>query len=119
MKIAVAILDSDSDVIASHMRSTEEFAVFEVQAGQIQSKETRRLPHSAEGHDAFLRLLADCSAVLCGGMGSRVAESFSRYGIEPVVVVDVEQTPQQAVHGFLSGALRRGEIHGCCCQNHH
>lgn len=119
MKVAVAIPDADGDIIASHMRSTETFVVFETHAGQIQGREIRRLPQTAEGHDAFLRLLADCSAVLCGGMGSRVAESFSRYGIEPVVVVDVEQTPQEAVRGFLDGVLQRGAIHGCCCQNHH
>ena len=123
MKIAVATFDDES--ISSHFRHSDRFAVVEVQGGKVLSTEARELQghgqphaHDSAGHDHSdaLGLLADCSVVICGGMGARIAEALSRYGIEPVVALECELTPENAALQFAAGQLRRGNPHGCCCE---
>jgi predicted Fe-Mo cluster-binding NifX family protein len=123
MKVAVASIDDE--IIASHFRQCERFVVVELQGEEIVGTEVRELSpqphehHGSNGHDHsdVVGLLADCCAVICGGMGSRIADDLSRYGIEPVVAMDCETPPETAAARFAAGRLRRGLPHACCCEH--
>jgi predicted Fe-Mo cluster-binding NifX family protein len=69
----------------------------------------------AHGHDAIVEALADCAAVLCGGMGRRAAQDLAASGIQPITV-GAGVAPEEAVAAFLSGELDSGG--GFCCCGH-
>jgi len=117
MKIAVATLDDKT--IASHFRQSDRFVVIDLQGESVVGTETRemRRPEESHDHSDTIQALADCCAVICGGMGGRVAEALSRYGIEPVVALDCDQTPEHAARQFVAGRLQRGTPHACCCEH--
>lgn len=115
MRVAVAIQNGNE--LAIHFRQAEAFSVYEAQGGKIVREETRALEATEHGHGQVIRLLADCCAVVCGGLGHRAAEEFSQYGIEAVVAADAELPPASLAQQFVDGTLRRGTVHACC--GHH
>jgi predicted Fe-Mo cluster-binding NifX family protein len=123
MKIAVASDDGVS--IAQHFGRSAGFIIFELEGGKPLRRDVR--PNSfthaavsgdcAEGehhhaehahsHDTIVEALADCSAILCGGMGRRAAQDLAASGIQPVAV-GAGVAPEEAVAAFLSGELASG-----------
>ncbi len=124
MKIA-AITD-DGKTISLHFGRAPYYLVFEIENGQIVKRELREKmghshfqnqPHSLEqpgqghgmdpaSHDKHLQMadaIADCEALLCGGMGMGAYQSMQVRGIKPVVtdIRDIEQ----AVRAYLDGKI--------------
>ena len=54
-------------------------------------------------HSQMANAIADCQAVICGGMGMGAYESMRRLNIQPIVT-DL-QTIDQAVQSFIAGSL--------------
>jgi predicted Fe-Mo cluster-binding NifX family protein len=132
IKIAVALC---GDTLAEHFGRTERFAIFTCPDAGAEAPTTRvsedrsAAPHAhshhEEGshgsggeahpghHEAIVKTLEGCQAVIAGGMGHRVAIELTRAGIEPVVAAE-PGTPEELVRKLLRGELRRGAIHRCC-----
>ncbi len=122
MLIAIA-LDTEGN-ISQHFRATAAFAICEPAHGGMQLVETRTAAphehhdeHVHHDHQEVTALLADCVALICGGMGGRAAQDLLRHGIDPVVTLDCTLTPLDAALRFTSGRLDRGTIHACCCEH--
>ena len=129
MKIAVASPDGVS--VSPHFGRSRCFIVFDVVEGRLAGREVRDNTYTAhargecaEGehhhdqphsHASIVAALADCQAVLCGGMGWRAAEELKANGIRAVVLGDAGLTPEQAVQALLSGTL--GQT-GSFCHGH-
>ena len=117
MKIA-AITD-DGKTISQHFGRAPYYLVVTVENGQIVERELRdklghaqfsNLPHAEEhpdqphgmgaaAHAKHLQMaeaIADCEALLCGGMGMGAYQSMVARGIKPVVT-DVGEIDQAAL----------------------
>jgi predicted Fe-Mo cluster-binding NifX family protein len=124
MKIA-AITD-DGTVISQHFGRAGYYLVVTVEEGQIAERELRsklghthfvNQPHSddlpgqphgmdAISHNKHLQMadaIADCEALLCGGMGRGAYQSMESRGIKPVVT-DFKYI-DQAVMAYVEGKL--------------
>jgi predicted Fe-Mo cluster-binding NifX family protein len=127
MKIAVPTNDGKS--ISEHFGRSESFLVYEVENGQIKSRETRAnlMNHSHEqgdchlhtgggqqSHAGILSALAGCDVVLCAGMGQRAAEALATSGITPVVVA-ASADAGEAVAAYLAGKLVSSGRSFCRC----
>ena len=56
-------------------------------------------------HGEVIALIQDCRAVLCRGMGWRIAEELVRRGINPLVIAG-DLSPRAAVEHYLAGTLK-------------
>ena len=127
MKIAVAI--SNGSAVSTHFGRSDGFAVFDVEDNTIVGREQRTNTFTAHaqgqcdgaghhhsdshGHGDIVNALADCSVVLCGGMGRRAAEDLLASGIRPIVI-EGPLTAEDAVSAYLSGNLKAaGSFCGC------
>lgn len=124
MKIA-AITD-DGKTISQHFGRAPYYLVITVENGQIVNREMRdKLGHAqfgsephAEGNDPrghgfdpaaqnrhtrMAEAIADCEALLCGGMGRGAYESMRARNIRPIVtdLVSIDE----AVRAFIEGRL--------------
>ncbi|MBE0410234.1 MAG: dinitrogenase iron-molybdenum cofactor biosynthesis protein [Anaerolineales bacterium] len=124
MKIA-AITD-DGKTISQHFGRAPYYLVVTVEDGQIVERELRdklghaqfaNQPHEPElpgqphgmgsaAHNKHLQMaeaIADCEALLCGGMGMGAYESMVSRGIKPVVteIRDIDQ----AVMAYFEGKI--------------
>jgi len=75
---------------------------------QVHTEETQGKGHGmdAQSHDKHVNMaqtIADCKALLCGGMGMGAYESMRRLNIQPVVT-DNEDI-DEAVQKFIKGEL--------------
>lgn len=116
MKIAVPT--DDGKHIAPHFGRAQSFIIFEVDDGEIISKDTIQsdTPHvgGEHGHHEggwFMDALRGCEVVIAAGMGRRAIAHFHEAGIEPVFtdVVDVEE----AVKAYSAGGLKSQERPDC------
>jgi predicted Fe-Mo cluster-binding NifX family protein len=124
MRAKIAVASNDGVSISKHFGRTSRFAVFEITSGQILAEESRtgllndrsechcagqdssdRLPQDTRG---VIAMLQDCRAVLCGGMGWRIAEEFVRHGINPLVIAG-DLSPRVAVEHYLAGTLKAAQ----------
>jgi predicted Fe-Mo cluster-binding NifX family protein len=127
MRIAVASMDGTS--ISQHFGRSSCFIVFEVENGKTKSKTIRDNTstafiqgnchgeghtHQPHSHSGIIRVLADCEAVLCYGMGWRAAEDLNKNGIKSFLL-DSECSPEEAVSLFLRGELKPGDNQFCRC----
>jgi predicted Fe-Mo cluster-binding NifX family protein len=124
MKIA-AITD-DGKTISLHFGRAPYYLVVTVENGQIVSSELRDKlghthfidqPHEAEqpgqphgmgadSHNKHLQMaeaIADCEALLCGGMGMGAYQSMVTRGVKPVVT-DIREI-NQAVMAYVEGMI--------------
>jgi predicted Fe-Mo cluster-binding NifX family protein len=124
MKIA-AITD-DGQTISQHFGRAPYYLVVTVENGKVISREMRdklghahfaNEPHaetapgqlhgfdlaSQDRHTRMAEAIADCQALLCGGMGAGAYESMRARGIQPVVT-DVISI-QEAVTAYLEGKI--------------
>ena len=124
MKIA-AITD-DGNTISQHFGRAPYYLVLTVENGQIVNREMRdKLGHAqfggethAEGNDPrghgfdpasqdrhtrMAEAIADCQALLCGGMGAGAYESMRARGIKPVVT-DIASI-DEAARAYIEGRI--------------
>lgn len=135
MKIAIPTMDGQT--ISAHFGRSRQFLVLEVTKGEIRSRELRANDqvHGSQdpngeahacghghGHDhdhgGFVRLLSDCSAVICGGMGGGARRALEGAGLK-VCLVDVDRTPEEAAKAHESGDLQEREGADCGCRGKH
>ena len=129
MRRKIAAVTEDGQTLSSHFGMAPEYLVFLVEGGRILSEEKRLKPHhqrhpdhhvadhGAAGHGAtshadMFAPIADCQALLCGGMGSPAYQKALQAGLE-VVLAEGEIRPalQAYLEGRLSSDLRRIHQH--------
>jgi predicted Fe-Mo cluster-binding NifX family protein len=121
----IAVITDDGKTISQHFGRAPYYMVFSIEEGKIVDRELRdKLGHnqfSAIGpeehhheqhgldetahnkHSQMAGSIADCQALLCGGMGMGAYESMRRLNIRPIVtdLRDIEA----AVQAYLDGTL--------------
>jgi len=131
MKVAVAI-DHRSE-ISAHFGRSPAFLVFTVRDGRVEQREVRANdqappegapthqdghPHAhAHDHSRFVRLLADCKAVIGLGMGSGARVALESAGIM-VRILSGPCAPEEAAIRFESGLLDPDLRTSCGCHGH-
>ncbi len=121
MHAKIAVASDDGVSISEHCGRAHQFVVFEIQNGQIRTEELRAaacpqrpvcycddpddIDEFAQSQCHLISVLADCRAVLCRGMGWRVAEGLVRSGVNPLVIVG-DLSPRAAVEHYLAGTLK-------------
>jgi predicted Fe-Mo cluster-binding NifX family protein len=130
----IAAITEDGKTISQHFGRASYYLVLTVESGQIIRRELRdklghahfvNQPHEPEqpgqlhgmdasSHNKHLQMaeaIADCEALLCGGMGMGAYQSMLRRGIKPVVteIRDIDQ----AVIAYVEGKIvdRVGWLH--------
>ncbi len=120
MKIAVA--SNDGTNISHHFGRSECFIVFEVENGQVKSREVKQNTFTAHAlgecngehahheehhsHAGIVAALQECDAVLCYGMGFRAAQDLQANGIK-AYILESEYTPEEAVSAFIRGDVKK------------
>ncbi|MEM5773672.1 MAG: NifB/NifX family molybdenum-iron cluster-binding protein [Anaerolineaceae bacterium] len=131
MNKKIAVITDDGKTISRHFGRALHYLVIDIQDGQMIGRELRPKPghhtfgnqaqpegqHQHEHHGAghgfddashqkhagMAGVIADCEAVLCGGMGMGAYESMRRLNIRPVVT-DLNYI-NEAVQAYLDGTL--------------
>lgn len=119
MKIAVTYADG---FVFPHFGHTQQFKIYEVQAGEILNEQV--IDTNGSGHGALAGLLAEqnVNLLICGGIGMGAQMALAQAGI--VVMGGVMGEADDAVDAFLAGDLRfdpnprcshhdHGEGHSC------
>lgn len=119
----IAIITDDGETISQHFGRAKNYLVVTLEAGQIVQRELREKlghahfagqPHSHEhhhgldheSHQKHLQMsdaIADCEAVLCGGMGRGAYDSLKTRGIRPVITELMEIN--QAIAAYSAGEI--------------
>lgn len=122
----IAVITEDGKTISMHFGRAPYYLVAIVEDGQIVNRELRdKLGHAqfadqphehkehggrhgmdAASHNKHLRMseaIADCEALLCGGMGMGAYQSMVTRGIKPVVT-DIRDI-DQAVMAYVDGSI--------------
>ena len=122
----IAVISEDGTTISQHFGRAPYYVVVSVEEGKIVGRETRpktghhtfaahqptRLaPGERHGYDegaqsrhaSMAESIADCQALICGGMGWGAYEGMRSYNIEPIVT-DVGNI-DEAVELYLAGKL--------------
>lgn len=110
MKVAVTYEDGR---IFEHFGRTEQFKVYEINDGKIESSEI--LSSGDTGHEALADLLADkgINVLICGGMGSGAKAALEAAGLE--VYSGQSGDADEVIEAYLKGEI---ESQGVNC-NHH
>lgn len=110
MKIAVTYENGE---VFQHFGKTENFKVYEVKDGKIQSSEV--MSSNGSGHGALARLLAEYSidVLICGGIGGGAQSALTEAGIE--ICAGVQGNTDAAVEAYLRGELVNA---GVTCDHH-
>jgi predicted Fe-Mo cluster-binding NifX family protein len=115
MKIAVA--SNDGKKISAHFGRTKGFVIFEIENGEIKSREYRLNTftghargfshddpeHHKYTHPAIIEALKDCKVVISHGMGRRLYDDLTSAGID--VYVTDETDVDKAIELYLKGEL--------------
>jgi len=132
MKIAVAT-DNFIDV-TGHVGRCRGFLIFDVENGEIKSKEERKNlftrhgrdansegehehHHHAEGHghghshSALSEGLSDCSHLICHAAGWRLVEDLTKAGVETIFTTEINA--EETVIKFEKGELEINEDGSC------
>ena len=122
----VAVITDDGKTISQHFGRAPYYLVLTIEEGKVTGREMRDKmghnhfsaqahgeethgaghgfdTHSHNKHVSMAETIADCKALLCGGMGMGAYESMRRLNIQPVVtdLRDIEE----AVQAFIDGRL--------------
>ncbi|MGI6699154.1 MAG: NifB/NifX family molybdenum-iron cluster-binding protein [Christensenellales bacterium] len=110
MKIAVA---SKGNTIWGHFGHCENFNIFDIKDGEIQSVEN--VPNPGHRPGFLPNFLADMGVkvIIAGGMGGGAIDIFNQRNVE--VIVGAEGDAQAAVEAYLRGEL---ESTGAVCHQH-
>ncbi len=111
MRIAVPFANGE---VFQHFGHTENFKLYEIEAGQIVSSEI--ISADGSGHEALAGFLADLSVrvLLCGGIGDGAQAALTDAGIE--ICSGAQGDADAAVNAYLNGEL---ESAGVNCDHHH
>ena len=111
MRIAVPFANGE---VFQHFGHTENFKLYEIEAGQIVSGEI--IATNGSGHDALANFLANLSVniLVCGGIGDGAQAALSDAGIE--ICSGAQGDADAAVNAFLNGEL---VSEGVNCDHHH
>ena len=111
MRIAVPFANGE---VFQHFGHTENFKLYEIEAGQIVSGEI--IDTNGSGHEALANFLAGLSVnvVLCGGIGNGAQAALSDAGIE--ICSGARGDADAAVKAYLKGEL---VSEGVNCDHHH
>lgn len=126
LTMKIAVITDDGKTISQHFGRAHFYLVLTIEEGRIVNREMRdKMGHtqfSAETHIeeshsvghgmdsvshnkhvSMAETIADCKALLCGGMGMGAYESMRQLNIQPVVTElrDIEA----AAHAFIDGKL--------------
>jgi predicted Fe-Mo cluster-binding NifX family protein len=122
----IAVITDDEHTISRHFGRAPYYLILTVENGQIVQRERRdklghaqfsNEPHEPESpgqlhglgpasHDRHVRMaeaIADCEALLCGGMGAGAYQSMQTRSIKPVVT-DIESI-DEAVMAYVEGRI--------------
>lgn len=121
----IALITDDGKSISRHFGRAPYYLVLTVENGQIVNREMRdKLNHNhfaqetrseAHGqphgfgveeqdrHSRMAQPIADCEAVLCGGMGAGAYQSLQARGIRPIVtdLLDVDEAARAYMEGRI------------------
>ena len=128
----IAVISDDGETISEHFGRAPYYVVLTIEGAQIVSSETRpkaghhsfaAQPHPEPGpggrrgygsgsearHQTMAETIADCQALIAGGMGWGAFESLRSYGIEPVVtdVRDIREAALRYAQGDLPNLMDR------------
>ena len=111
MKIAVPFANGE---VFQHFGHTENFKLYEIEAGQVVSSEV--VGTNGSGHEALASFLADLSVsvLLCGGIGAGAQAALSGAGIE--ICSGAQGDADAAVNAYLNGEIKS---EGVNCDHHH
>ena len=111
MRIAVT---HDNGEVFQHFGHSEEFKVYEVEDGAVQSSEV--IGSNGSGHGALAALLADkgIDVLICGGIGGGAQTALEEAGIE--LCAGASGNADEAVAAYLRGELVNT---GANCDHHH
>jgi predicted Fe-Mo cluster-binding NifX family protein len=123
----IALITDDGQTISQHFGRAPYYLVVTIEEGKEVQREMRaKLGHnhfasqehgehnpnerhgfdqgSHDKHTSMAQTIADCEAIICGGMGAGAYESMRRLNIRPVVT-DLRKI-DDAVQAYLSGSLK-------------
>ncbi len=126
LNMKVAVITDDGKTISQHFGRAPYYLVLTIEEGQVVSREMRdKMGHThfsaephTEAHDApghgqdaashdkhvnMAQAIADCKALICGGMGMGAYESMRQLNIQPLVTE--ERNIDKAVQEFIDGKL--------------
>jgi predicted Fe-Mo cluster-binding NifX family protein len=126
INMKIAAITEDGKTISQHFGRAPYYLVLTIEEGKIVSREMRnKLGHSHfsgqehteqnlgaghgmdsashEKHVSMAQAIADCKALLCGGMGMGAYESMRQLNIQPVVtdIQDIDEAAQAFIDGKL------------------
>ena len=122
----IAVITDDGKTISQHFGRAPYYLVLTIEEGKIVNREMRdkighnqfsaqshtEEPHGTEHgmdstshnkHVSMAETIADCTALLCGGMGTGAYESMRLLNIQPVVtdLHDIDAAAQAFIDGKL------------------
>ena len=103
MKIAVT--SQNRKIVTQHAGRCRKFFIFDVENGQVVSKELLELPKEQSFRESPSQLphpLDDIDVLITGGLGEGLKTRLNRKGIE--CVVTEENDPESAVSLYLAGS---------------
>ncbi len=122
----IAVITDDGKKISQHFGRAPYYLVLSIEAGKVVNKELRdkmghtqfsgqhveseseSAPHGMDNashnkHISMADVIADCEALICGGMGMGAYESMRRLNIKPVVTQMSDA--EEAVQAYIDGKL--------------
>ena len=113
MRIAVTY-DNSNGTVWQHFGKTENFKVYEVEDNKVVSSQV--VGTDGQGHGALAGVLNDIGAdvVICGGLGSPVADMIKSNGMK--LVPGVQGNADEVVSSYLVGELQEDAeaVHDGC-----
>lgn len=123
----IALITDDGLTISQHFGRARYFLVVTIEDGQIAQHEMRDkmghnhfvsqehgeqtsderhgfAPRSHDKHTSMAQTIADCKAIICGGMGAGAYERQHQLNIQPVVT-ELRQI-DAAIQAYLAGSLQ-------------
>jgi predicted Fe-Mo cluster-binding NifX family protein len=105
MRIAIPVTGG---LISPHFGRCEEFLLFDVENGEVKSRDSVvPPPHEPGAFPAWLREQG-ANVIVASGMGRRAQALFSQQGIE-VALGASANSPDEIIASFLNGTLERGD----------
>ena len=111
MRIAVPFADGE---VFQHFGHTENFKLYEIEAGQVVSNQI--IDTNDSGHEALANYLANLSVsvLVCGGIGDGAQAALADAGIE--ICSGAQGDADAAVNAYLNGELVSAGVN---CDHHH
>jgi predicted Fe-Mo cluster-binding NifX family protein len=128
----IAAVSEDGVTVAQHFGRAPYYVVVTVEEGRVVDRETRTKvghhdfvggggpnPEPAAKHQAMGATIADCQALLAGGMGSGAVAGLQAAGIEPVLTDEPDVVT--AALRYAAGELPNltGRVHLGRGEHHH